>query len=456
MRTKTRKILSIVLAFAMIVALAVPVFAQGDDGKGMTPPEPSTTKMIIEISEKNQEADAITPCESDSFDIHFEIIDNNDGFKCDRVVCNIISEKDENFVIGKDYVLQLEIYGSRDLAPNAISIFFVSKNSEDVIYEKCKADVLEFFEYSEEDPHNKVSIKYTGRTWKNVKNVAVHNGSFASADSGSGFLPKGIFPVGSRIIIVPQDPTLFDHWEVIKGNLNLTEEQKKTSDLTFVMPNSDLEIKAVDKLIKTSADKLTEIPDRFSSRDKLNTVEKIKNFMMDSLKEKYKDLKDLPENQIEFYDVYPMLFNEGTGKYDKVTSPDIISRSDIFSVDGKCRILLPYPKGSNKDDFNFYVAHLITMVNEPLVGTVETPEVIKRDDGIEVTVTGFSPFAIAWEKIPESVKDTTKKVTKEEHKKEKIADTDASFSSLLIALPAVSAAGAVVIAVKNKKQDEMK
>ena len=107
-------------------------------------------------------------------------------------------------------------------------------------------------------------------------------------------------------------------------------------------------------------------------------------------------------------------------------------------------ILLPYPEGTNKDDYRFFISHLIS------ADDVETPTPLNTDNGILLRTMGTSPFAIAYEKIEKPVSTTAKQ---EPAVKEQVADTDASFSSLLLALPVISMVG-ITIAKKGRKQNE--
>ena len=71
-------------------------------------------------------------------------------------------------------------------------------------------------------------------------------------------------------------------------------------------------------------------------------------------------------------------------------------------------IILPYPEGTNKNDYDFIVGHLITKGwngQKEIAGTMEYPPVTKTDKGLKVHVLSASPFVIAWktnEKTPEN------------------------------------------------------
>ncbi len=65
---------------------------------------------------------------------------------------------------------------------------------------------------------------------------------------------------------------------------------------------------------------------------------------------------------------------------------------------GGITVTLPYPDGTDSS-YDFVVAHMFTLTSERLgtvAGEVEYPTVTKTVDGIQVTLTGLSPVAIAW------------------------------------------------------------
>lgn len=63
-------------------------------------------------------------------------------------------------------------------------------------------------------------------------------------------------------------------------------------------------------------------------------------------------------------------------------------------------VILPYPQGTNKEDYDFTVSHLITQSwNGQVPGTIEYPEVAKTEEGLKLHVMSASPFAVAWKSI---------------------------------------------------------
>lgn len=66
--------------------------------------------------------------------------------------------------------------------------------------------------------------------------------------------------------------------------------------------------------------------------------------------------------------------------------------------DGGVDILIPYPEGIDKDNYDFIIGHLITSnVNGAASGTMEFFEPEKTADGLKIHITSASPFIIGWQ-----------------------------------------------------------
>ena len=60
-------------------------------------------------------------------------------------------------------------------------------------------------------------------------------------------------------------------------------------------------------------------------------------------------------------------------------------------------VVLPYPEGTNKDDYTFMAAHMFTVdMNGYMTGEIETVNVENREDGICFTLHGLSPVCVSW------------------------------------------------------------
>ena len=66
------------------------------------------------------------------------------------------------------------------------------------------------------------------------------------------------------------------------------------------------------------------------------------------------------------------------------------------------KIVLKYPEGTNKDEYDFIVSHLITMDRDDLnlkAGTIINENYVKTDEGLELNIMSASPFVIGWSKV---------------------------------------------------------
>jgi hypothetical protein len=76
---------------------------------------------------------------------------------------------------------------------------------------------------------------------------------------------------------------------------------------------------------------------------------------------------------------------------------------DTFPEEG-LDILIQYPEGTNKNDYDFVVSHLIVNGwNNRKPGDIEYPSFTKTDKGLKLHIYSTSPFAIGWEKVKKTV-----------------------------------------------------
>jgi LPXTG-motif cell wall-anchored protein len=69
---------------------------------------------------------------------------------------------------------------------------------------------------------------------------------------------------------------------------------------------------------------------------------------------------------------------------------------DNFPAEG-FDVVLPYPEGTNAEDYDFTVAHMFGAdMNGNKAGDVEILDVEETEDGLKVHVDSLSPFAISW------------------------------------------------------------
>lgn len=129
------------------------------------------------------------------------------------------------------------------------------------------------------------------------------------------------------------------------------------------------------------------VPETLKDNETLNTAEKIEAALQTVITQKEGSVTE--ENTV-LYDVTLMVnLNDGNGW--------IPAGPEHFSADGKLTVILPYPEGTGKDTHDFTVAHMFTKSDfGKTPGDIETPAVVKTDDGILFTVTGLSPIMVSW------------------------------------------------------------
>lgn len=118
-----------------------------------------------------------------------------------------------------------------------------------------------------------------------------------------------------------------------------------------------------------------------------NTVEKIERKLTETIisNEGY-----AADNTV-LYDVELVISEDGGETWIPVTAEN-------FPQEG-IRVTLPYPDGTNGNEYDFTVAHMFDEdVNGHEAGDVETPEVTKDEDGISFRLMGTSPLMIGYKK----------------------------------------------------------
>ena len=87
------------------------------------------------------------------------------------------------------------------------------------------------------------------------------------------------------------------------------------------------------------------------------------------------------------------------------------STAETFPVEG-LDILLPYPKGTDAENYDFVVTHLITVsVNGASAGDLEYMKAEETKDGILVHASSASPFAVGYTKVASEDEDNTEDTT---------------------------------------------
>jgi hypothetical protein len=111
-------------------------------------------------------------------------------------------------------------------------------------------------------------------------------------------------------------------------------------------------------------------------------------------------------------------------------------------------VVLPYPQGTNGDDYDFVVTHMFGADGDGhKAGDVETLAVAKTAEGLRVTVKSLSPFGVAWKAVEKAASGTNNGASALPSSKPKTGDNSP------IALWAgvfVLCAAAVVITAKKR------
>ncbi len=125
------------------------------------------------------------------------------------------------------------------------------------------------------------------------------------------------------------------------------------------------------------------LTDAVKEKTGCTTVEELTKYMLDTVvKESYAGASSV------VWDVTIMV---------RINGGDPVEATEANIPSEGVDIVLPYPEGTNKNDYDFTVSHLITKGwNGQIPGTVEYPEVTKTDEGLKVHVLSASPFAVAW------------------------------------------------------------
>ena len=157
---------------------------------------------------------------------------------------------------------------------------------------------------------------------------------------------------------------------------------KDVQDIPLIKPEDNVENVIVDN-------DLTDVPESLMNTE-FNTVEKIERAMSEIV------LKDLgvenynSDAKTLLYDVTLMITENGVSR--PATKEELEARGGIT-------VVIPYPTGTNKTDYDFTVAHMLTIdMGGMRVGNIEIPDITFTDDGLEVTLMGLSPVMVGYKK----------------------------------------------------------
>jgi len=147
-------------------------------------------------------------------------------------------------------------------------------------------------------------------------------------------------------------------------------------------------------------DEVPELSEEIKQKTGCNTAEELKDFLQRKLIEDAQNGKNGLEGLNVTISAHDMMIQEIAVKVKNVeTGRWEYATADNFPKEG-VKVVLPYPEGTNKTDYNFIVSHLITISCNGLeAGTVVYETVTKTDDGLEMIIKSASPFTIGWYKI---------------------------------------------------------
>jgi hypothetical protein len=211
-------------------------------------------------------------------------------------------------------------------------------------------------------------------------------------------LAAGAFPsIPKNSAYSKQDP----YWDT-------TEIKAIQSDITItaiyvgVLPTVISQTPSEGDLAKLNVAALVEVPQALQSNKALNTVEKIQEKLKTAAQEKS---GTAASQNIAYYDV-SLLVDRNDGKaWGEATEENMPSN-------GVITIVIPYPSGTDAASYQFTVAHMFAHnAYGKTAGDIETPEVTKTANGLQVTLTGLSPIVVQWTKITTQTTSTAAATT---------------------------------------------
>ena len=128
----------------------------------------------------------------------------------------------------------------------------------------------------------------------------------------------------------------------------------------------------------------------------LNSPDNIIKYLKKLLIECKDDGKLTAEENMAVYEVL-LLHSLDNINWSRVTT-------DNFPTQG-VKVTLPYPQGTNGEDYQFYAVHMFTENRIAAdgktysAGAIETPALALTQDGITMTLNSLSPIAFFWEKL---------------------------------------------------------
>lgn len=144
--------------------------------------------------------------------------------------------------------------------------------------------------------------------------------------------------------------------------------------------------------IQISYDKLTEGVDGTA----WNTPEKVTERFMAIFKEK------------GYSETNTVVFDANLTGTLTVNGVELKEGVDYFPKDIEFKVVIPYPKGTDKNTEEFSVLHMFSASSNVLgtnAGDIEILEPVKLENGLQVTLKGLSPIAVAWKNTDDGTND---------------------------------------------------
>lgn len=235
-----------------------------------------------------------------------------------------------------------------------------------VIYNQNSADYSKVIEAIEKasglNPDDYVDFSAVNAAWD-----AVDLGLDASHQAEVDAMAKAITDAITALEKKPDTPVTPD-----EPTTPVTPEQPGTSQIVKTEISNTI-----------SADALT---DAVKEKTGCSTVEELVTYLKIAVEE-----KGYTSENSSVVEVTVMVSTDGINW--------VPATKDTMPKDG-VDIVLPYPEGTNKNDYDFIVNHLITQGwNGQTAGTVEWPTVTKTDEGLSLHVMSASPFTVAWKQV---------------------------------------------------------
>ncbi|MCD7845161.1 MAG: hypothetical protein LUG57_04790, partial [Oscillospiraceae bacterium] len=118
---------------------------------------------------------------------------------------------------------------------------------------------------------------------------------------------------------------------------------------------------------------------------------------------------------------------------------------------GEITIIIPYPDGTDKS-YVFTALHMFTVGDK--AGETETPVVTNTDSGLQMTLHGLSPVALAWTEAPAATAAATAAAATADPAATAPSTGDEAHTALWLALLAATAWGLAVIPVSARKKSK--